>query len=112
MRHQDTERPDDPLRRQPSVASVAASGRSWRHDGLLSTTIHPRLEHLSERERQVLSGMVAGRPNKSIAYDLEISPRTVEVHRANVMAKMQAKSLPGSDGAGSVIQARPDRLNV
>ncbi|SSX47265.1 unnamed protein product [Ciceribacter sp. T2.26MG-112.2] len=56
--------------------------------------------------------MVAGRPNKSIAYDLEISPRTVEVHRANVMAKMQAKSLPGSDGAGSVIQARPDRLNV
>lgn len=56
--------------------------------------IHTRLECLSERERQVLSGVVAGLPNKSIAYDLEISPRTVEVHRANVMAKMQAKSLP------------------
>lgn len=58
------------------------------------SAIHTRLECLSERERQVLSGVVAGLPNKSIAYDLEISPRTVEVHRANVMAKMQAKSLP------------------
>lgn len=49
---------------------------------------------MSDRERQVLSGVVAGLPNKSIAYDLNISPRTVEVHRAGVMAKMQAKSLP------------------
>ncbi|QPC86337.1 response regulator [Mesorhizobium sp. NBSH29] len=58
------------------------------------SAIHSRLECLSERERQVLSGVVAGLPNKSIAYDLDISPRTVEVHRAHVMAKMQAKSLP------------------
>ena len=56
--------------------------------------IQARLGQLSERERQVLSGVVAGLPNKSIAYDLDISPRTVEVHRANVMAKMQARSLP------------------
>ncbi|APG84095.1 transcriptional regulatory protein FixJ [Sinorhizobium americanum] len=53
-----------------------------------------RLQTLSERERQVLSAVVAGLPNKSIAYDLDISPRTVEVHRANVMAKMKAKNLP------------------
>lgn len=53
-----------------------------------------RLESLSERERQVLSAVVAGLPNKSIAYDLDISPRTVEVHRANVMAKMKARNLP------------------
>ncbi|MEQ1955043.1 response regulator FixJ [Mesorhizobium sp. CN2-181] len=53
-----------------------------------------RLDQLTERERQVLSAVVAGLPNKTIAYDLNISPRTVEVHRANVMAKMQAKSLP------------------
>ncbi|MHC2357575.1 two-component system response regulator FixJ [Sinorhizobium meliloti] len=53
-----------------------------------------RLQTLSERERQVLSAVVAGLPNKSIAYDLDISPRTVEVHRAHVMAKMKAKSLP------------------
>ena len=58
------------------------------------SAIHSRLESLSDRERQVLSGVVAGLPNKSIAYDLDISPRTVEVHRANVMAKMASESLP------------------
>ena len=52
-----------------------------------------RLASLSARERQVLEGLVAGRANKVIAYDLEISPRTVEVYRANVMTKMQARSL-------------------
>jgi two-component system response regulator FixJ len=48
---------------------------------------------LSERERQVLDGLVAGNANKTIAYDLGISPRTVEVYRAKVMTKMQAKNL-------------------
>ena len=57
-------------------------------------TVKARIESLSERERQVLTAVVAGLPNKAIAYDLDISPRTVEVHRANVMAKMAAKSLP------------------
>ena len=52
-----------------------------------------RLSSLSTRERQVLEGLVAGRANKVIAFDLEISPRTVEVYRANVMTKMQARSL-------------------
>jgi two-component system response regulator FixJ len=52
-----------------------------------------RLASLTPRERQVLDGLVAGLPNKSIAYDLEISPRTVEVHRARVMQKLQARSL-------------------
>ena len=55
--------------------------------------IRGRLDHLSERERAVLDGLVAGKPNKIIAYDLGISPRTVEVYRANVMTKMQAESL-------------------
>jgi two-component system response regulator FixJ len=52
-----------------------------------------RANVLSVRERQVLDGLIAGRPNKTIAYDLEISPRTVEIHRANVMTKMGAASL-------------------
>jgi len=53
-----------------------------------------RVDSLSERERQVLSAVVVGLPNKTIGYDLGISPRTVEVHRANIMSKMQARNLP------------------
>ena len=52
-----------------------------------------KLALLSLREREVLEGLLAGLPNKSIAYDLAISPRTVEVHRARVMDKMGARSL-------------------
>ena len=52
-----------------------------------------KIDSLSERERQVLDGLVAGLPNKTIAYDLDLSPRTVEVHRANLMIKMGAASL-------------------
>ena len=52
-----------------------------------------KLALLSSRERQVLQGLLAGLPNKSIAYDLGISPRTVEIHRARLMGKMGARSL-------------------
>jgi two-component system response regulator FixJ len=55
--------------------------------------IDDRLAALSNREREVLEGLVAGRANKQIAFDLGISPRTVEVYRANLMTKMQATSL-------------------
>jgi two-component system response regulator FixJ len=55
--------------------------------------IQQRLAMLSKREHEVLEGLVAGKPNKTIAYDLGISPRTVEIYRANVMTKMHAVSL-------------------
>ena len=48
---------------------------------------------LSKREREVLNGLVAGKPNKIIAFDHGISPRTVEIYRANVMTKMGAETL-------------------
>jgi len=57
------------------------------------TEIRDRLAALSNRERQVLEGLVAGKANKVIAFDLGISPRTVEIYRANLMTKMAASSL-------------------
>ena len=54
-----------------------------------------KLRALSSREREVVNGLVAGHPNKTIAYDLGLSARTVEVHRANAMTKMGASSLSG-----------------
>jgi len=52
-----------------------------------------RLNGLTPREREVLDGLAQGLPNKTIAYDLGISPRTVEIHRANLMTKLGVKSL-------------------
>ena len=57
------------------------------------TEILNRLVELTVRERQVLEGLIAGKANKNIAFDLQISPRTVEIYRANVMTKMKASSL-------------------
>lgn len=52
-----------------------------------------RLQALTPRERDVLTGLAQGLPNKTIAYDLGISPRTVEIHRANLMSKLAVRSL-------------------
>ncbi len=73
-------------------AALARLGASGGEDPLASTAA-ARLVLLSPREREVLQGLLAGLPNKSIAYDLAISPRTVEIHRARVMDKMGARSL-------------------
>ena len=56
--------------------------------------ITARMERLSERERQVMDLVVAGKPNRDIAAELGISPRTVEVFKARMMEKMQARSVP------------------
>jgi Response regulator len=59
----------------------------------LTQDIAARVASLSPRERQVMNGLIAGLSNKLIARDYDISPRTIEVYRANVMTKMQANSL-------------------
>jgi two-component system response regulator FixJ len=76
------------VRQAVERSKTAAAERAQSDESLA------RLALLSTREREVLEGLVAGLPNKTIAYDLEISPRTVEIYRARLMDKMQAKSLP------------------
>jgi len=82
---------DDVFLRAVRLALSAQAVDSQRQ--AQKASINSRLESLSNREREVLEGLVAGHPNKTIAYDLGISPRTVEIYRANVMEKMQARSL-------------------
>lgn len=65
-----------------------------------------RLARLSEREKQVMEQVVAGRHNREIAADLEISPRTVEVFKARMMEKMQARSVP--ELVKLVLEAKPE----
>lgn len=72
-----------------ALSDVADNGKRKAELG----EINEKLAALSNRERQVLEGLVAGQPNKTIAFDLGISPRTVEIYRANLMTKMAANSL-------------------
>lgn len=76
-----------------AVRSALQKHQSNDRNTSASPEVLAKVTSLTERERQVLEGLVAGKPNKVIAYDLGISPRTVEIYRANVMTKMQAKSL-------------------
>jgi two-component system, LuxR family, response regulator FixJ len=87
------EKPFDDEALLSSVRSALVIGAEVRDHVAQASDIITRLDSLSARERQVLDGLVAGHANKVIAYDLDISPRTVEVYRANVMTKMQARSL-------------------
>ncbi|WP_245637017.1 response regulator transcription factor [Azospirillum thiophilum] len=75
---------------QPAAASTAAAAPS----PAVPPEILARLSALTPREHDVLRWLVAGKSNKVIAFELSISPRTVEIHRARVMEKMQADSLP------------------
>lgn len=67
--------------------------RQARSETAVAGEAESRIASLTAREREVLIHLVAGRPNKVIAYRMDISPRTVEVHRGRVMEKMRARSL-------------------
>lgn len=74
---------------EEGFARIDQSGRSRAR----ADEAQVRLQALTPRERDVLEGLVRGHPNKTIAYDLDISPRTVEIHRANLMNKLEVASL-------------------
>jgi two-component system response regulator FixJ len=77
-----------------AITSAIAVSRVAHDEAAAAAGIAARIATLTPRERQVLDHLVAGQPNKTIAYDLGSSPRTIEVHRARVMEKMGARSLP------------------
>jgi len=76
-----------------SIERALRQGEAQRQDRARNAEVLAHAERLTEREREVLDELVAGHPNKVIAHHLSISPRTVEIHRARVMEKMQARSL-------------------
>ncbi|HWA48848.1 MAG TPA: response regulator FixJ [Dongiaceae bacterium] len=83
---------EKPFSDDAMLASIEAALK--RRSSTIDPALMERLDSLTPREREVLELLVVGHPNKVIAHRLDISPRTVEIHRAHVMEKMKAKSLP------------------
>ena len=87
---------EKPFAEEAILAAVERALEIGRRDhkvGIAAADAEARLSPLSEREHEVLRLLVAGKQNKVIAYELGISPRTVEIHRARVMEKTRARSL-------------------
>ena len=87
---------EKPFEKAVLIGSIeTAFARMAAADGAVARSAEAEvvLAILTPREREVLEGLAQGLPNKTIAYDLGISPRTVEVHRANLMAKLDVRSL-------------------
>lgn len=77
-----------------SIARAISSSKSAAQADDAKAGILHRIAELSGREAEVMAGLVSGKSNKAIAIELDISPRTVEIYRANVMSKMDVDSLP------------------
>ena len=75
------------------IREVLEEDASARVEKLQKVEILKRIDSLTEREREVMDQVVDGKANKVVAIDLNVSQRTVEIHRANVMDKMKARSL-------------------
>ena len=86
---------EKPLREEALIAAINLAVGQRRPGNAIadSESVAARVRQLTDREHQVLNGVLDGLQNKMIAYHLGISSRTVEVHRANVMAKMGARNL-------------------
>jgi two-component system response regulator FixJ len=87
------EKPFDDDRLTSMIESTIRQAEPAAKNEAVSQDIAARVASLSPRERQVMEGLIAGLSNKLIAREYDISPRTIEVYRANVMTKMQAGSL-------------------
>ena len=87
------EKPFDDVHLIGSIRNALAAHRKAEGPDALRKTAEGRLAQLSPRERDVLNGVVEGKLNKQIAFDLEISPRTVEIYRANLMTKTGARNV-------------------
>ncbi|MCW3836514.1 response regulator FixJ [Sphingomonas canadensis] len=87
---------EKPFEKDVLLKALDTAFRRLEREDEAATSEHEaqvRIAALTQREQDVLRGLVRGHPNKTIAYDLGISPRTVEVHRANVMSKLGVRSL-------------------
>ena len=102
------EKPFDDDMMLASVRRAMEVGSRARERSAESKAAKDLLSSLTPRERSVLDKLVQGRSNKVAAYELGISPRTVEIHRAHIMSKMEASSL--SDLVRVVLAAEPDSI--
>jgi len=100
------EKPFDPNRLIETVRGCLRRLDTVSAERQRMARITGRLERLTPRERQVFDALIQGQSNKQIAQDLTISPRTVEVFRANVMSKMEAESLSDLVQMGLSLPAR------
>jgi two-component system response regulator FixJ len=87
---------EKPFSDEVILASIeaAARGRRGAGSGAIAGEFADRLARLTARERDVFHQLIVGHPNKVVAFNLGISARTVEIHRARVMEKLEVRSLP------------------